>query len=139
MPPANTLKEPKKVKAPGKRGGFSRFFSSLLDGTILTREKVEGMLPFFLFLTLLAIVLIFNTYYAEKKARRVENLRDELVELRVRYITTKSELMYISNQSEVARMLRDKGFVESTVPPRPVVDLSPKRGMITRILTGNNR
>lgn len=134
----NTLKKPEKEKAPRKQGKVSRFFSSMLDGTILTREKVEGMLPFFLFLTVLAIFLIFNTYYAEKKARRLENLRTEIVELRVRYITTKSELMYISNQSEVARRLRDRGFVESTVPPRAVVDQRPKQGLLSRLLSGNN-
>ncbi len=138
MPTANTLKEPKKAREPRKQGAVSRFFSSMLDGTILTREKVEGLLPFFLFLTLLAIVLIFNTYYAEKKARKLEHLRNEIVELRVRYITTKSELMYITNQSEVARRLRDRGFVESTVPPKPVIDHRPKQGILSRLLSGSN-
>jgi hypothetical protein len=132
----NKLKKPKKQKEPGKKSGAARFFSSMLDGTILTREKVEGLLPFFLFLTLLAIFLIFNTYYAEKKARKLESLRNEIVELRVRYITTKSELMYISNQSEIARRLRNQGFVESTVPPRPVLNQTGRQGIFNRLLSG---
>lgn len=132
----NHLKKPKKTKEPKKKGTSSRFFSGVLDGTILTREKAEAMLPFFLFLTLLAVVLIFNTYYAEKKARQVEAIRSEIVELRVRYITIKSELMYISNQSEVARRLSSYGFVESTVPPRPVVDQHKNKGVLTRVFSG---
>lgn len=137
--PENVLKEPKKQKATGKKGGIPRFFSSMLDGTILTREKVEGLLPFFLFLTLIAVFLIFNSYYAEKRARKLESLRIEIVELRVRYITTKSELMYISNQSEIARRLRNQGFVESTVPPRQVTDQSGGKGILDRLFNGRQR
>ncbi len=96
----------------------TRFFSSILDGTILTRDKVESMLPFLLFATILGIFLIFNTYYAEKKSREIESLRNEIIELRLKYITTKSELMVLSNQSEVARRLKSRGVVESVVPPR---------------------
>ncbi len=107
----------------------------MLDGTILTREKVEAMLPYFLFLASLAIVLIFNTYYAEKKARELELLRTEIVELRLEYITTKSELMLLSNQTEVARRLHSRGIVESTVPPRQLEDPARQR-RFWQLLTG---
>jgi len=108
----------KKQKKQKSSNAASRFISSVLDGTILTKENVASLLPFFMYATLLAIMLIFNTYYAEKKSREIEQIRNEIVELRLRYIVTKSELMTLSNQSEVARRLESRGFVESTVPPR---------------------
>jgi len=129
----NLLKKPEPAKSiPKEKGSFARFFSSMLDGTILTREKVESMLPFFLFMAALAILLIFNTYHAEKKARQLESLRLEITELRLRYITTKSELMVLSNQSEVARRLRGRGLIESTEPPRLLTDASGRRGLLGR-------
>lgn len=124
----NAMKKRGAGRQPGeKKRRFSALISSMLDGTILTREKVESMLPFFLFLATLAIVLIFNTYYAEKKARELELLRTEIIELRLRYITTKSELMLLSNQTEVARRLHSRGIVESTVPPRQLEDPARQR------------
>lgn len=121
----------KAAKGKTRLGGF---FSSMLDGTILTREKVEAMLPFFLFLAVLAITLIFNTYYAEKKARELEQLRTEIIELRFRYITTKSELMILSNQTEVARRLKSRGVVESLVPPTQLAEPPAKKRFLSRII-----
>ncbi len=134
----NKIKSPKKQKAQANPNAFSRVFASMLDGSILTKNKVASMLPFFLYLTFLAFFLIFNTYYAEKQARELEVIRHEIVELRVRYITTKSELMYLSNQSEIARRLHSRGFVESTVPPRQVYDQNQNKGFFSRWFDGNN-
>ncbi|MEE4177965.1 MAG: FtsL-like putative cell division protein [Bacteroides sp.] len=117
---ANKYRQEKKKKTATKKGAVSRFIHNILDGSILTREGMAASLPFFFFLTGLALFLISNTYYAEKKAREVEALRKEIVELRTRHTLTKSELMYLSNQSEIARRLHSRGFVESTVPPRQI-------------------
>ncbi len=116
----------------------SGFISSILDGTILTKEKVESLLPFLLYSTALAIILIFNTYYAEKKAREVESIRHEIIELRLRYITTKSELMVLSNQSEIARNLKSRGIVESVVPPRKLPAPDKGRRFLPGFLSRNN-
>ena len=116
----NKLKQEKKKKATSRKGTVSRFIHNMLDGSILTKEGMATSLPFFFFLAGLAFFLISNTYYAEKKAREVETLRKEIVELRTRHTLTKSELMFLSNQSEIARRLQNKGFVESTVPPRQI-------------------
>ena len=132
----NSIKKTRGASQQGeKKRQFSALISSMLDGTILTREKVEAMLPYFLFLASLAIVLIFNTYYAEKKARELELLRTEIIELRLEYITTKSELMLLSNQTEVARRLHSRGIVESTVPPRQLEDPARQR-RFWQLLTG---
>ncbi len=111
----NTFKkeENKKEKKSGKR----RMLFGLLDGSFLESNNVLSLMPFLFFLTFMAMIIIFNTYYAEKKARKIETLRTENLELHLKYITIKSELMYISNQSVVASKLEEQGFVESVNPP----------------------
>ena len=121
----NTIKK-NKDRGSSSTSAFSRRLYAIFDGSWLNRENMISMLPFFMFLSLLAVVLIFNTYYAEKKAREVEQIRREITELRVRYVTTRSELMFLSNQSEVARRLGSRGIIESTVPPRRL-QASPER------------
>lgn len=129
----NSYKEPVKEttgKEQNKGGGM---LSSLLNGSFLTFEKSPGLLPFLLFLSMLAVFFIGNTYYAEKKVRNIENMRHEVTELRTIYISNKAELMYLSNQSEIARRLAEKGIVESTVPPRIVREEEQRRNFLLRI------
>lgn len=115
-----------KVKAPGVLHG-------LLDGSILQGNRFVSLLPFLFFITFLAFILIFNTYLAEKKARRIEILRKEVVELHLNYISVKSDLMYLSNQSEISRRLKSKGFVESVVPPRVITEPKERPGFFMRL------
>lgn len=125
----------KDKKKPNKL--FKSFFS-IIDGSFLTKARIIDMLPFFFYLMGLALLLIFNSYYAEKKVREKEELRNELIELRIRYITTKSELMFITNQSEIARKLEESGLVESTIPPRVIEIPKKKRGFLLNIFDRSN-
>jgi hypothetical protein len=90
---------------------------SVVDGSFLTRDKVIGLIPFLLFLLLLAILYISNIYYAEKTIREIDDARQELKELQYEFITSKSDLMNKSKRSEVGRRLESEGIRESTVPP----------------------
>jgi len=138
----NTYKEPRKDTAgrknTGKRSKFLAFLRSLLDGSYLTLDRSPGLLPFLLFVSFIAILLIANTYLAEKKARRIETYRNEVTELRTIYISYKSELMQLSNQSEIARRLSHQGFVESTVPPRMINKNSRRNNFLLRVFSSNN-
>lgn len=129
----NNFKKPNKSNQGGRKGVISGFIQSLLDGSMLTRQKVSASLPFILFISALAIFLISNTYYAEKQARELEALRKEIVELRTRHTLTKSELMFLSNQSELLRRLRSRGFVESKTPPVQISDQRSNRNILSNI------
>ena len=95
----------------------------LLAGSLLTRERLVGQLPYILFLTLLAFIYIGNRYHAEKIVRENSKLQDEVKELRAKAISTSAELMHLSKQSEVVRLIRQKGLglEESVTPPRKIV------------------
>ncbi len=94
-------------------------FRDVLDGSLLTRDNVISQLPFVLFLTLLLIIYIGNRYHAERVIRKTLNLQTELKELRAKSISTASELEYLSNQSQVARLVEQKniGLKYSEKPP----------------------
>jgi hypothetical protein len=101
--------------APRKAGRFSD-----LSG-LITKEQVMGWMPFVFFVTFLMLIYIWNSYYAEKNVREIDKISSELKELRSEYITSKSELMFKSKQSEVARELSAAGIKESVVPPKKII------------------
>jgi len=110
------------VPSPGKRtrkGG--KRVREILGGEYLSREWVVGNLPFLLFITLLAIAYIGNTYYAEKTFKEIEHTKTELKELRYKYISTKSELMFQSRQSEISRRAAVYGLKEVSLPPYKIL------------------
>ena len=89
----------------------------LLDGSLLTNEHVVRNIPLILFMTLLGIIYITNSATAERNRRELLNSTEELKELRYKYISTKSSVMFLSNQSQISKRLKDKGIKENTVPP----------------------
>ena len=91
----------------------------LIDGSIITRKSIVGQLPFVIFLAFLASIYIGNRFHAEKVFRDMTKLQEEVKDLRAESITTASELMFISKQSEVIRLIRDQklDLEESVKPP----------------------
>ncbi|HEY8897312.1 MAG TPA: FtsL-like putative cell division protein [Niastella sp.] len=79
-------------------------------------------LPFFLFLSVLAIVYIYNGHYADNTVRSINKVNRELKELQYEYKTLKSEVMFRSKQSELAKAVQPLGLKELTVPPAVLVD-----------------
>jgi hypothetical protein len=116
--PVEFIDEKPKSREQPRRGLLKEF----LDGTLLTRENVVRQLPYILFLTILAVIYIGNRYHAEKVIRKTLTLQNELKELRSEEITKASALMYLSKQSEVARMVEEHGLElkESTKPPKKI-------------------
>lgn len=112
--------EERSEKKSVNRGGSVKDF---IDGSVLTRDFVVRQLPFIIFLAILAILYIGNRYHAEKLVRKTAELQTELKELRAEAITVSAELMHMSRQSEVLKLLRRNNLdlVESLEPPRKIV------------------
>jgi hypothetical protein len=119
-----------------KQNKAIRSFQSVVSGNFLSRDETLRFLPFLLFLSLLAILYIANGYYSEAKMRRQNKLTEELKDLRSEYIITKSDLMFISKQSEVAKSVAVLGLKESVVPPKKIV-VQTKNQQITRTSIGD--
>ena len=77
---------------------------------------------FFLFLAALAVVYIYNGHYADKIVRDINRTNKELKELQYEYKTLKSEVMFRSKQSELAKAVEPFGLKELTQPPIVLID-----------------
>ena len=77
---------------------------------------------FVIFLTALAIVYIYNGHYADKISRDLNRTNKELKELQYEYKTLKSEVMFRSKESELAKAVAPFGLEELTMPPFLLID-----------------
>jgi len=109
-----------KNKKNNQGGKTARSLQSILGGGFLANKKTWENFPFLLFLVLLAILYIGNSFYAEKNIRKIEKFQKELKELRYEHIYTKSKVMSKSKQSEVAESLTEEGIKESRTPPAKI-------------------
>lgn len=88
----------------------------------LNYQSVVKQLPFFLFLTALAVVYIYNGHMADKTVRNISRTAKEVRELQHEYKTVKGEVMFRSKQSELAKAVEPLGLKELVESP---VVLSP--------------
>ena len=111
--------ESKGKRSRKKRKPLKKVFFDFLSGKILVREEVVRQFPYIILLTVLAFIYIGNQYHAEKIAIETGQLKREIKELRTRSISISSELLYMTNQIEISRLLNEKGIElqQATEPP----------------------
>ncbi len=88
----------------------------------LSYHWIMRNIPFFLFLAALAVIYIYNGHYADKIVRDINRTNKELKELQYEYKTLKSEVMFRSKQSELAKAVEPFGLKELTLPPIVLID-----------------
>lgn len=96
----------------------------LLDGNVLTRKSVIKQSRFILLLVLIAFISIANRNHAEKTVIRLNQLQRDVKEMRAKSITISSDLVKISRQSEVARLVLryELGLEENLEPPKKLIN-----------------
>ena len=110
-------------KAAAKSGSkaASRWQPSLMGYSWVVRN-----ISFLLFLAALAVIYIYNGHYADKLSRDLNRTNKELKELQYEYKTLKSEVMFRSKQSELAKAVEPFGLKELTRPPFVLIDSMQK-------------
>ncbi len=95
----------------------------LLGGTVLSKEVVTRQIPFLLFLATAILLYIFNQYRGENIMRQIMSLEKRIREMRSESVSTAFELQEISRQSEVSRMILEKGLTlqEAKTPPYKII------------------
>jgi hypothetical protein len=119
---------PAKPSKPGKKGVLAKGLSKIFGGSFLSDDRTIQHIPFILFLALIAILYIANGYYADDKIREVNKISNQIKELRTEYISSKSDLMFISKQSQVAAAVDTLGLKEPVVAPMKIEIDSVKNG-----------
>lgn len=109
-----------KPSKPGKKGVLAKGLSKIFGGGFLSDERAIQHIPFILFLAFIAILYIANGYYADDKIREVNKVNNQIKELRTEYISSKSDLMFVSKQSQVAKAVEPLGLKEPVVAPMKI-------------------
>ncbi|GAO44962.1 FtsL-like putative cell division protein [Flavihumibacter petaseus] len=87
-----------------------------------TNHLVVKNLPFLLFLSVLAVLYIYNGHYSDKIIKSISRTNRELRELEYEFKTMKSEVMFRSKQTELAHAVEPLGLKELVTPPMILVD-----------------
>jgi hypothetical protein len=116
------MEEQKEKKKKGKKG-----FMAILGGNILVREKFSKQFPFVVYITLLLMAIITNTYIAEGKIRELTQTGSKLNDLQVEYVQVKSAIMEASKQSVLAKKLTGTGLKEVTEPLKRIEVEQPEK------------
>jgi cell division protein FtsL len=107
------------TKAKANKAKTGSFIKELLSGSMVTEKIILKNIGYLLLLTLLAAIYIGNRFHAEKVTRETTRLQREVKELRAESLSTSADLMYVSRQSEVYRLVKEKGLnlEELKTPP----------------------
>jgi hypothetical protein len=105
---------------PGRPGSFVK---ELLSGIIFSDVLILRNLWYVIFLTVIGALYIGNRFRAEKITRESTRLSREVKDLKAESLSTSASLMYVSKQSEVYRMVHEKGLglEELKTPPYKLI------------------
>lgn len=84
---------------------------------LISHKWVVKNIPFFLFLTFLAVLYIYNGHYTDKLALKINTTEKQIKELEYEYKTVKSEVIFRSKASELIKAVEPLGLKELTSPP----------------------
>jgi hypothetical protein len=90
---------------------------SILRGEFIADQNNQKHIPFLLFIVVLILLNIRISFRAERLLRESISLEQEVADLRLVYITTKSDLMSMYRRSVMEEIVADKGLKTSLTPP----------------------
>ena len=83
----------------------------------ISHKWVVRNIPFFLFLTILAVLYIYNGHHADKQILKISTTEKKIKELEYEYKTVKSDVIFRSKASELIKVVEPLGLKELTQPP----------------------
>lgn len=102
-------------------GDFS--FKSIIGGDILQSKFFMRQILWFLLVAVLAVVYTGNRYSSEHDVIVIDSLKEQLQTVKYNVLTQSSELMNLSRQSNVERMLKHSkdSMLQNPVTPPYVI------------------
>jgi hypothetical protein len=79
-------------------------------------------IPFYFFVSALAIIYIANGHYADKTIRKINVTAKHLKEMEYEFKTVKRDVIFRSKESELAKAVAPLGLKELLVPPVRLTD-----------------
>jgi hypothetical protein len=108
-----------KTENSSKQVNKGAFIKELLSGSMVSEKIILKNLGYISMVTFLAAVYIANRFHAERITRDTARLQREVKDLRAEALSTSADLMYMSRQSQVYSLIREKGLnlEELKAPP----------------------
>lgn len=88
----------------------------------LNYRTIVKNIPFFLFLSVLAVAYIYNGHHADKLIRQISASEKNIKELEYEYKTLKSEVIFRSKASELVKAVEPLGLHELKEAPLVISD-----------------
>ena len=113
-----------KAKSSGKGG---KTLMTVFGGKYLVNRGIAQQFPFLVYVTILLMILITNTYVAEEKSREITQTTKKLNDLQVEYVQLKSAIMESSKQSVLTKKLKGTGIKETIEPLKRISIEEPEK------------
>ena len=98
--------------------------SSILKGEFIAEKSNTKLIPFLLLIVFLVLVNIRSSFYAEMLLKESISLEKEVADLRLVYITTKSDLMSMYRRSVIENIVQNQGLKTAVNPPMIIETVS---------------
>lgn len=89
---------------------------------LMYNKWIVKNIPFYFFISAVAIVYIANGHYADKTMRQINTTEKNLKEMEYEFKTVKQEVIFRSKESELAKAVEPLGLKPLVVPPLRIVD-----------------
>jgi hypothetical protein len=93
-----------------KKVSTGTLLRDIMSGSTVTEKIILKNLGYIIMLTILGALYIANRFNAERLTRETSRMQKEVKDLRSESLSTSAELMYSSKQSEVFRLVKDRGL-----------------------------
>ena len=92
----------------------------ILKARFLVNEDAVKNWRFLVFLIVLAMIMIANIHWYEKKIFEILALNKEVKELRSEFVDRRSELMKLKMESTISQKMEERNIFPSSVPPKKI-------------------
>lgn len=98
----------------------------LLSGKLLANESLRKNLPFILFIALLFVVYIYNSYRGDKKRFAIEKIKKHILLLKSENIAAKTRLISVTKYSEAMKKAQKVGLKPlEQIPQKIYIPVQP--------------
>jgi len=96
----------------------------ILNGNILTKRFFQKQYGLVLLVAVLAFLYVDNRYYCETQLAKEIELKKKIQDVKYESLTISAELMQISRQSNVLKMINERGvsLIRTSTPPIVIED-----------------
>ncbi len=99
----------------------------ILNGNILTKKVFQKQYGLLVMIACLMFLYVDNRFYCETQLAKEITLKKKIQDVKYESLTIKAELMEISRQSNVLKMVRERGINLQETSTPPIVIEEPKK------------